>query len=272
MKYLTYITLFLFVLFACEKTTSETDLSIDTPDIKWISVEGGDFLMGSIDGASNEQPVHSVSLNNFELSKYEITNIQFCDFLNAIQCPSNGEFDEKLYLDISDTDCQINYENNKFNSSVGNENFPVMEVTWHGATAFAQWTNARLPTEAEWEFAACGGNLSHQYLYSGNSDINQIAWHWQNSDLHTHEVGTKNANELGIYDMTGNVWEWCSDWYDENYYATSISNNPTGAAMGERRVLRGGSWHSSTDVNRVYNRLSLLPSDSDLYFGFRIAR
>ncbi len=129
----------------------------------------------------------------------------------------------------------------------------------------------RLPTEAEWEYVARGGKQSQDYKYSGSNNIDEVAWYTGNSGGNTHPVGTKASNELGIYDMSGNVWEWCSDLYDKNYYTYSPQNNPQGSARSTGRVLRGGSWFNIADYCRVANRLGNYPFSIYNYYGFRIA-
>jgi formylglycine-generating enzyme required for sulfatase activity len=133
----------------------------------------------------------------------------------------------------------------------------------------------RLPTEAEWEYAARGGVKTHDrasLTYAGSNSIDAVAWYDSNSGNKTHPVGGKQANELGIHDMSGNVWEWCNDWYDKNYYSNSPRNNPRGAASGSYRVLRGGSWNSHVFYCRVANRFNINPGRSYFCYGFRISR
>ena len=130
----------------------------------------------------------------------------------------------------------------------------------------------RLPTEAEWEYAARGGTQSQGYKYSGSYNFKDVAWYVSNSGSKTHPVGSKVANELGIYDMTGNTTEWCWDWYDENYYENSLSNNPTGPGSGRFRVERGGYWDCSKYVLEVYDRDYSSPIVTCHSRGFRIVR
>jgi formylglycine-generating enzyme required for sulfatase activity len=246
-------------------------------NLDWVNVTGGTFQMGSNDGGSDDQPVHTVTLTGFMITKYEITNKQYCEFLNYISCNSNGSFNDPEYgnveyIDMDDGDCQINYSTGQFVPESGKDNYPVIEVSWFGANAFARWIGGRLPTEAEWEFAARGGNKSHSYTYSGSNNIDDVAWYGDNSGHHTHEVGTKAPNELGIYDMSGNVWEWCHDWYDYDYYSVSPQNNPQGPSSGTYRVLRGGSWGYGPSNCRVADRGWSNPDDSYSSNGFRVAR
>ncbi len=161
------------------------------------------------------------------------------------------------------------------------DNRPVEYVSWHDAKAFCDKLNELyrdklpagyrfdLPTEAQWEFAARGGNKSKGYKYSGSDDIGDVAWYLGNSNLH-HDVGQKRPNELGLYDMTGNVWEWCRDWYDDSYSGYAVTD-PTGPQKGSNRVLRGGSWYYSADYCRVAYRDSGHPISRNYSNGFRLA-
>ena len=151
---------------------------------------------------------------------------------------------------------------------------PVEQVSWNGCQEFISRLNSltgrtfRLPTEAEWEYAARGGNKSLHYKYSGSDNIGNVAWCNGNSGSSTHAVGTKSPNELGIYDMSGNVWEWCSDWYGG--YSAGAQTNPQGPSSGSDRVLRGGSWLSSARYCRVSNRNFNVPNSSNLNIGLRL--
>ena len=237
-----------------------------------IMVDGGTFQMGSPDkiGSSDEHPQHTVTLNSFNMSKYEITNQQYIEFMNSIGAKSNGSFNGIEYLDMDDADIEVYFSNDKFIVTNGKENYPIMEITWAGAKAYSEYYGGRLPTEAEWEFASRGGNNSKDYTYSGSDNIDDVAWHNDNSDKSTHEVGTKNANELGIYDMTGNVWEWCNDKYSKTYYSNSPSDNPQGASAGKYNVFRGGSWDTYDISNcRTAYRNAYYPKESFNKIGFR---
>jgi formylglycine-generating enzyme required for sulfatase activity len=156
----------------------------------------------------------------------------------------------------------------------GCDNCPVENVSWNDAQDFIRKLNQqtgknyRLPTEAEWEFAARGGNKSKGYKYAGGNYRSNVAWYYDNSGGKTHAVGQKQANELGIYDMSGNVWEWCGDWYGD--YSSSSQTNPKGPSYGSSRVLRGGGWDFDASDCRVSSRDDLAPGYRDYYDGFRL--
>lgn len=210
-----------------------------------VFVEGGTFQMGSNSGDSDEKPVHSVTLSAFSIGKYEITQAQW----KAVMGNNPSRF-------------------------IGCDNCPVETVSWHDVQDYIRKLNEhtgknfRLPTEAEWEYAATGGRRSRSYTYSGSNDLSSVAWYSGNSESKTHVVAEKQENELGIYDMTGNVWEWCSDWYGA--YSSSNQVNPTGAYLSEYRVLRGGSWYYYANYCRSANRLWLNPEVNYSNIGVRL--
>ncbi|MFZ1978410.1 MAG: SUMF1/EgtB/PvdO family nonheme iron enzyme, partial [Bacteroidota bacterium] len=151
------------------------------------------------------------------------------------------------------------------------DNNPISDVSWNDASAYAAWAGKRLPTEAEWEFAARGGIHSKAYTYSGSNKIDEVAWYSENAKQKLHAVGTKMPNELGFFDMTGNALEWCSDFYDDDYYGVSPQDNPQGPRTGSDRVLRGGSYVGDLDDCRITNRFSNNPEIPFLRSGFRCA-
>ena len=176
------------------------------------------------------------------------------------------------------------------------DNYPINGVTWNEAIAYCNWLSKkeklqpaytkkgpnfvcnfkangyRLPTEAEWEFAAKGGASSKSFKYSGSNNLDDVAWHKNKSKGTPHTIGTKLPNELGLYDMSGNVWEWCWDWYNKDFYKQEKGENPRGPEMGDRRSVRGGSWDSQPNYVRPANRISTEPNKTHEFYGFRVAR
>lgn len=251
-------------------TTKNTQTAGGTTGEK-VFVKGGTFMMGSPpnQGSDIERPQHLVTLNDFNISKYEVTNSEYVKFLNI---KGNQVEGGKVWLDINNDNCQIEFKDNTFKVKKGKENYPVILVTWYGASAYAKWVGGRLPTEAEWEYAAKGGNKSKGYKYSGSNTLDLVAWYARNS---TSQVGEKLANELGIHDMSGNVWEWCADWYGK--YTSDSVENPTGPLTGDYRILRGGSiddgWHNDNIdvIFQLFFRNNHSPNEGENTLGFRVA-
>jgi formylglycine-generating enzyme required for sulfatase activity/predicted Ser/Thr protein kinase len=257
-------------------TNSNEDYEEETPDynIEMVQIPGGTFQMGSNDGEDDEKPIHSVTVNDFYIGKYEVTNAEFAAFLNV---KGNQEEGGTTWLEIESSNCLIEKSNGDFKARTRYENHPVIYVSWYGAKAYCRWLsetiqqNYRLPTEAEWEYAAKGGNKSNGYKYSGSDNVDEVAWYRGNSNPKIHSIGAKKANELGIYDMSGNVLEWCNDWYDTDYHNSS-SNNPEEVSNGNSRVLRGGSWYHLSNNCRVVSRDYSNPYIRLDDFGFRVVR
>jgi formylglycine-generating enzyme len=216
-----------------------------------IKISGGTFTMGTESGKPAEGPPHQVSLTGFYMSKTEVTVGYY-----ALFCKYTGR---PLPPGIS--------ENND------TKDIPVTGITWDEAMAFCQWVGGRLPSEAEWEYAAGGGS---KYLYSGGNNIDQLAWYKSNTNGKPAFVARKAANQYGLYDMTGNVSEWCFDWYDRNYYSKSDNTNPKGAASGTERVVRGGGYNSFANSAQDGNQLRITYRNSESpggrypYIGFRV--
>ena len=207
---------------------SGTPVDLKDPFVgQMVFVQGGTFMMGS-KKSKNEKPIHKVELDSFIICKYQVTQAIW-----------------KLIMG----------DNPSFHKG---DNLPVEQVTWNDVSKFIQKLNGktgkkyRLPTEAEWEFAARGGTLGQGHEYSGNSNIDQVAWFKGNSNNKTQPVGHKSPNALGIYDMSGNVWEWCNDWY--GFYQNTSQTNPAGPNIGFRKVGRGGSFCDVEQSCRVYSR------------------
>ena len=222
----------------------------DGISIDMVRVEAGTFTMGATaemkDPYGEEKPTHQVTLtNDYYIGKYEVT--------------------QALWKAVMG--------NNP--SCFKGDNLPVETVTWDDCQEFISQLNRitgktfRLPTEAEWEYAARGGKKGRGCQYSGSNNLSDVAWYKDNSDSKTHAVGSKQANELGIYDMSGNVWEWCQDWYGR--YSKSSQTNPTGATSGSYRVLRGGSCFITARICRSSYRRGNTPVNRDYSLGLRLA-
>ena len=214
---------------------------------RMIRVEAGTFWMGSTTGNSNEQPVHSVTLSaDYYIGETEVTQELWTAVMG--NNPSYFTSDSKL---------------------------PVECVSWNDCKTFITKLNAltgtdfRLPTEAEWEFAARGGNKSKGYTYSGSNAIGDVAWYASNSKNKTHVVKTKTPNELGIYDMSGNVWEWCSDWIGN--YSSAAVTDPQGPSSGSDRIIRGGSRDFNATYCRSAHRSKAAPTEAGSNAGLRLA-
>lgn len=243
-----------------------------------VHVEGGSFKMtpreNAVDLKTKKKIVYDVKVSTFEISKFEVTVADWRTYAedtktNMPQKPSWGWNDE----------------------------FPITNITWIDAVKYCNWlskTNGlqaaykkvdgkyecdftangfRLPSQAEWEFAAKGGTKSKNFAYSGSDDLEMIAWYAANSRKSPQKKGTKLANELGIYDMSGNVWEWCWDYYSPIYHKVEKRDNPTGPERGDKRCVRGGSWDSSKlNYLKPSNQLSWDPNTTNDFFGFRVVR
>ena len=230
-------------------STSMPKVSLDDIMRNMVYVEGGTFTMGATfeqqEPDYDEKPTHRVSLSSFYIGKYEVTQALWKAVMGSN--PSHFEGD----------------------------NLPVENVSWNDCQTFLRKLNAmtgktfRLPTEAEWEFAARGGNRNRGYQYSGSNVLSDVAWYYDNSGSKTHNVGTKAPNELGIYDMSGNVWEWCQDW--KGSYIGSAQTNPKGPSSGSYRVDRGGSWFNFAWSCRVACRYCHTPDYRYFDLGFRLA-
>ena len=225
-----------------------------------IAVEGGTFTMGATeeqgsDVDSDESPTHQVTLSSYMIGKTEVTQ----ELWEAVMGKSLSQIASELG-----------------NSTRGvGINYPMYYVSWDDCQEFITKLNAltgktfRLPTEAEWEFAARGGNKSQGFKYSGSNTVDDVAWYNDNSSSKTHPVATKAPNELGIYDMSGNVCEWCNDWYGS--YTSESQTNPTGPDSGSNRVNRNGSWDRNKWLCRVSYRSSKDPTYRGNWLGLRLA-
>ena len=256
--------------------------------IQTALIPAGTFTMGSPtteESRSSNETQHSVTISAFRMSKYEITNAQYAAFLNAKSIGSDGKYaagayptEKLIYASSGSYDFGLHYNGTQWVPVAGYENNPVIYVTWYGATEFATYAGGTLPTEAQWEYACRAGTTTP--FNTGTCLTNLQANYWWSSPYSTctntvttplsktQAVGTYPANAWGLYDMHGNVWEWCADWYGT--YPTTAQNNPTGATTGSSRVFRGGSWDGSARRCRTAIRGGSYPNGYDPGIGFRV--
>ena len=231
--------------------------------LEMVHVEGGRFMMGSENGYEDERPIHEVNVPDFYIGKYPITNEQFVPFLNEMGNQEEGGVEwvdiDGMYEGVR---CGILHNSDSFECIPELKKHPIIYVSWYGASAYCQWLSKergkhyRLSSESEWEYAARGGKSTKNYLFSGGNKLKEVGWYNINSHGEPKAIGQKKPNELGLYDMSGNVWEWCSDILDEE----------------EVRVVRGGSWYNFDSLCRVSFRNWFIDINRFDYSGFRIAR
>jgi len=231
----------------------------DIPD-NIVFVKGGTFQMGSNDGDNDEEPIHTVTVSDFYIWKHEVTQKEWKEIMG--DNPSYFKGDDLPVEKVSWYDA-VEFCNKKSDKD-------GLMRCYSGSKCDFNANGYRLPTEAEWEYASRGGSRTTQYKYSGSNNIDDVAWYGSNSGSKTHPIGKKQANELGIYDMSGNVWEWCWDW--KSNYSSSSQTNPNGCNSGIYRVLRGGSWGNPGYRCRVAARASNDSVSSRHRYGFRIVR
>ena len=221
-----------------------------TDGLRYVYIPAGTFTMGCSRGdlqcRSEEKPAHQVAISKgFWLGQTEVTVGAFKRFAAA----TGHEMPPAPF----------------FSSGWANDNMPILSGSWDDAQAYCRWAGGRLPTEAEWEYAARAGTEEARY-----GAIDEIAWYDKNSADRPHEVGQKRANAWGLFDMLGNAWEWVNDWYNKHYYRKSPSTDPQGPKSAEYKVLRGGSWYGGVKRARVSYRVVGVPGGDG--FGFRCAR
>jgi formylglycine-generating enzyme required for sulfatase activity len=237
-----------------------------------VYVESGTFIMGSNSGSEIAKPAHQVSLDAFWMGKYEVTVTEYMTFVNE----TSEHFPEWLDKNSS---YHINLDDGSYYASRGlngpRSDLPIVGISWNDAQAYCDWlskkTNRkyRLPTEAEWEYAASGGNKAKDFIYAGSNDVNEVGWIGGNSDNQLHIVGSKKANALGLYDMSGNAWEWCADWFGA--YTDKAQNNPL-YHLGDKKfkVVRGGSFGYTPDNALIHFRSPVSPNTRYEFTSFRI--
>lgn len=228
-------------------------IEAQTPDSNMVLIPGGEFMMGKdSDRGFDFNPAHRVVIDSFLMDRYEVTNAEYYRF-----CQETGHrLPEFWNMDL-------------FRCGEKYPDYPVVGVSWYDAIKYAEWAGKRLPTEAEWEYAARGGLKDMEYplgnTWEKKRKINQSG-EWLNR---TDQVKNDEPNGFGLYHMAGNVWEWTADAYSEDYYKTSLSDNPAGPATGFNRVIRSGSWHSGAMCKKVYYRKGLPSNWVDFAVGFR---
>lgn len=236
-------------------------VSVDGIEFNMIRVNGGSFLMGGTEEQgkhpeSDEKPVHEVNLSSFYIGQTEVT--------------------QNLWTKVMKTTIEEQAKKEDDNTYGIGDDYPMYFVSWEECQTFVKRLSEmtdmsfRLPTEAEWEYAAKGGDMSKRTIFSGGEDAKEIGWFNINSGLKTHPVGQLTPNELGLYDMSGNVWEWCQDRYGAKYYKTSHLKNPQGPQNGFSRVTRGGSWANEEWFCRTTVRDWDFPNHRDCFIGFRL--
>jgi formylglycine-generating enzyme required for sulfatase activity len=268
-----------------------------------VFVKGGTFQMGSNDGSNDEKPVHSVKVSDFYINEFQVTQREWREVMgynpsffkatkgflgigrrtdeesNNLPIEQVSWYDVLVFcnkLSIKEGLIPVYSISNSTNPSNWGSVPTSRNSTWDAVTCNWNANGYRLPTEAEWEYAARGGNkfftLSgvEGYKYSGSNNIDEVAWYWDNSGKKTQPVGIKKPNELGIYDMSGNVLEWCWDYYGS--YSSNSQTNPKWANSGSIRVYRGGSWGRDAEGCRVADRNNYIPSYRDRHIGFRLLR
>ena len=267
--------LLLLTLTAYAESTKNMPKDTDT-GLEFVSVPSGCFQMGNTFGDVYymEIPVHEVCVSGFSIGRFDVTRGAFRKFVEETGYRTDAEKGDGCYIYDEDSwkrDPAANWRSPGFTQ---NDDHPVVCVSWNDSVAYAKWLSRknsreyRLPTESEWAYAARSGGKREKF--AGTNNIDEVAWYSGNSGNRTQPVGQKRANGLGIYDMSGNVWQWTADWYGANYYRESPRINPEGPPSGLMRVFRGGSWFYDPRGARASYRDSSLPDYRSSYLGFRL--
>jgi formylglycine-generating enzyme required for sulfatase activity len=252
------VSVFMMTLFISVAISQTTGSKFILPEM--VYVEGGTFKMGSDQFYEEEKPVHNVTVNSFSIGKYEVTVGEFKAFCDATGYDFNESCNDDSYIKkTAKHPIALDFPDH--------HEAAVLYCNWLSEVTGKKY---RLPTEAEWEYAARGGNKSKNYLFAGSDDIDEVGWTEDNSGGAPKPVGLKKPNELGIYDMSGNLSEVCRDWQDDKYYSVSPSANPKGPMKGEWRVSRGGSYFNVSDDARVTSRKSHDRKGTSCDYGFRL--
>ena len=270
------LSLLILSVYAESKKNENSLLKNTFKSMEFVAVPPGCFQMGNTFGDAYyiEMPVHEVCVNDFSIGKFDVTRGAFKQFVEDTGYLTEAEKGDGCYAYDGKAwkkDSTANWRSPGFPQS---DDHPVVCVSWNDSIAYTKWLSRqnnhdyRLPTEAEWEYAARSGGKHEKF--AGGDDVEAVAWYSDNSDYRTHPVGQKRANGLGLYDMSGNVWQWTADWYDESYYWKSPRNNPEGPSTGSNRVFRGGSWFYDSRGARTSYRDFFVPGYRSSYLGFRL--
>jgi formylglycine-generating enzyme required for sulfatase activity len=234
----------------------------------FVSIPGGAFNMGAKYGSDmSQKPYHKVKVPEFKMAKHETTNLQYCAFLNE---KGNQKVNGIEWIALNSRNCQIEIKNGVFVPKEGMEDFPVVEVTWHGAKAYCKWIKGRLPTEAEWEFAA---RANSNFEYAGSNFISEVAWYRSNSKNSTHSVGKLQENSFKLFDMSGNVAEWVEDKWHTNYINAPANGNAwIKEGLNNYKTVRGGNFYSSVKQSMITYRIGKMAEASLKNVGFRCCK
>jgi len=301
MKIKISIFVFLFLAVGILQSNGQTK-----PDM--VLVNGDSFSMGNPNAKKQEEyqtPVHTVKVSDFYMAKKEVTVKEYKEFINDKSFKGfSNKHNHYMPSKPDSTWWQGHPETENFYETYiiswwgWQDQFPMFNVTWYDAVEYCNWLSEktglepcyyvnedfgvacdyskngyRLPTEAEWEYAARGGKNKDKYIYSGSNNIGDVAWYDDNTDLKgPKNVGTKKPNSLGIYDMSGNVWEWCNDFYSPFYYKNSPKDNPVNEYPTGAKSIRGGSWHYRADLATVTSRDGPKTGHTNYNYGFRLVR
>lgn len=277
MKRKYFLALFVFILLNFQSSYGQANLSftVNGVNFEMVFVEGGTFVMGCTSGQSNCSPAHDVTLNDFFMGKFQVTQQLWKAIMGSdvrqqwLACAiadrdwMNGNLGPYARPISPTFDIAGLFSAEDFSKVVINDagdHYPMFFINHSECELFCYRLNQLLssqlpdgyrfviPTEAQWEYAARGGKKSNGFTFSGSNNIDEVAWYDAKYYVTSYEVGKKVKNELGIYDMSGNVWEWCKDWFDEEFYRYSTTYNPNGPTYGDYRILRGGSWSSVKEL------------------------
>ena len=238
-------------------------------DSNILYIKGGRIKLGNRKGDTDEKPAKKIKITSFYMGRIEVTNKEFAEFLNKKGNQTTGNTPWiNLEGSWNNLKCRIYLKDSVFLVEEGFEDYPVNLVNWFGADAYCKWKGGRLPSEAEWEYALRSGFSKKEIK---NIKMDDYAWYKTNSNYNLHKGGQLKPDRNGIFDMYGNLWEWCDDYYQAEYYKTRSRNNPKSPEKGDFRVMRGGSWTNDRETLSASNRNGLNPNSNKINVGFRIA-